>query len=263
MAARRTVGELLELAKQLEASVERQRKENEDMSLAMAEILGRTPKKGKVRQRATERLEQLETPEELFVPEITPLAPGENIGRAVRRGFALTDEELYARQIMAEERAPREQTGAANSGGAADAVFNAAILPGYVPLDQEFDEIRFHQAEQRYATDIMLENQMDIVKRLKKMEQNNLFKEMQLKKNQNQVLNQTPYINQKQDIATSQRRAAEELKAQQDYFTRAENVSQIMHEQQYLTQQVYANQKWGIPAVQGLVYDKGDYFTSR
>lgn len=251
--AQKTVEELREMAKQLEASIERQRKNNEEMALAMADILGRTPKKGKVRERAMEQLEPQE-----------PLAPGR--GRVRERAterLEQTPEELYARQIMAEEQAPREQTGAANSGGAADAVFNAAILPGYVPLDQEFEEIRFHQAEQRYATDIMLENQMDLVKRLKKMEQNNLFKEMQLKKNQNQLLNQTPYINQKQDIATSQRRAAEELKAQQDYFTRAENVSQIMNEQQYLTQQIYANQKWGIPAVQGLVYDSGDYFTSR
>lgn len=170
----------------------------------------------------------------------------------------------WERQFEEGNRAPREQTGAANSGGATDAAFNGALLdPRTDDILYSLAELRYQNQEQRYSTDIMVRDQQGILDKLKKMDQNNYLKALELKKNQNPVLDVNPYIQHNDDIATAQRRAAEEIKYQQDYFTRAEQMSQIMTEQQYLTQQIYANEHWGIPSLQGITYGDGEYFTSR
>ena len=158
------------------------------------------------------------------------------------------------------EAPPQPEHGA---GGAHQAFTGPPIAnPGDdIPLDLAQRMAEIQRAQSNLSTQIMLSDQAQLLMTRKKMEQDNLLKELILKKNQNQVLNLNPYITQEQDIAVAQRRFAEAQKAKQDYFTRAEQLGIMAHEQQYLQQQLYSNSKWGIPVVQGLVYGDQEFFT--
>ena len=140
--------------------------------------------------------------------------------------------------------------------------------PRQPPLPS-FDELmrmtldEFKRSQDNLFTQLMTVDQGQIALAKKKMENDNLMKQLLLQKNQNPVLNQNPYITQKQDEIRSQRRFIEAEKYQQDEFTRAEQVSTIANEQQYLTQQAYANYNWGIPAVQGIVNGGQEYFADQ
>lgn len=113
---------------------------------------------------------------------------------------------------------------------------------------------------QQLMTTQMAADEGALILARKKIEQDNLLKQLILQKNQNQVMNVNPFITQSQDIATAQRRFIEAQKYKQDEFTRAEQVSQIGNEEQYLTRQTYANYLWGIPSVQGLENQGEEYF---
>jgi hypothetical protein len=149
--------------------------------------------------------------------------------------------------------------------GGAHTAYTSSSLPsdsefgGFDP-DITMQLATLQQQQQQLATVAMQKDQGQLLLERKKLEQDNLLKQLILQKNQNQVMNNNPYINQSDDRAVAQRRFMESQKLKQDEFTRAEQVSIMATEQQYLTMQTLANYKFGIPSVPGLVGQGEEYF---
>ena len=177
------------------------------------------------------------------------------------------DEDLQDMLDMLDSAPPQPEHGAGGAGQAFTAPTGSSSFAESSSGDpSDFEDLNRKLAEMQKAmmnlmTASMGKDQASLLLQKKRLEQDNLLKQLILQKNQNQVLNVNPYITQSQDRAVSQRRFVEAQKLKQDEFTRAEQLSIINNEQQYLTQQALANYKWGIPSVQGIVYDGGDYFT--
>ena len=132
---------------------------------------------------------------------------------------------------------------------------------GGFDTDIEKQLVKLKEQQQQLMTVSMEKDQGQLLLARKKLEQDNLLKQLILQKNQNQVMNNNPFIQQSQDLAVAQRRFMEAQKYKQDEMTRALQISTMNNEQQYLNSQVYANYHWGIPAVQGLVDQGDDFFT--